>query len=1037
MSNNLSVKVTADIVDLEAKLSIAESRSRSYGNELRDLAKQAANADEAQREKLNPALLQAAEDFAKAKAEASGYRAEIRRLRDEGPQQHGIEGVEALHAGLEKLAAPVQALSGLGEAFGAAFGIEQAVEKVSELVEKFGELGEQMSRAMETTGLTAEQLSGLRVVAAENGLEFDSLNRVMTKFASNIDEAGKGSLKQQAAFAALGINAEDLRKHGNDLNFMLELVAKRLDQYEAGGRKADIITAIFGSKIQGLAPILKDIAENGMPALQRHAAELGGLLGKDFVEEADKTHKSLADFSQASDNLDASLGNFLHATGVTDFFTHLAGAAANTNNELAKAPGFMGEIKRLAQLPGSLQWIIRVAFQDANGNEINKPSDAVAAAGPARGVIVRNGVAPPLPPAQPAQGEGGEGKSGAEGAKPQAPEMFDASGAIAKMHSQLEQIAATWDGTQSNMLAKQRAVVDEEIAQFDRQFGKGVESSKEYQSLVQEDGRLAVQIKRSTGQEIVEATRTQNAQISASWDGSQSGMLAKQRAVVDQGIAEFRRQFGAGAESSKEYQSLVEEDGRLALQIRRSAGEETIAVTRTQNATINGDYRLTATERLQEQVKNWQALLDADRVSGSQRIQVEREVAQATAALNREIFTENRAIKVSDANTEVALARLAFEQKKQTYEEDFEAHRISAARKEEVLESLTRDEYKLAQAAVDAEMVGLHEGTAAYEQATNKKRELEAELQRDLANLQRQGTQDARKEAQEQMKAWEHAVGEIESAESGMLSDLLAKRSSFSQAALRMVGRLVDEEIINDVRAMTSRLLIQDRELAIQKSTEQGGLLYHHFVEGEKTTTTAAHSATRQAINTKENTNIFGLIAGAVSRWFGKESAQTGATAAGAGQRTATQATADATSIAQTITTGAAIIQAYAAEAAAAAGASVAAIPYVGWAMVPETMATTYGEVLAYIGGLEVGAWDIPGTMVATLHQGEAVVPRDFASGLRASGSLAGGGGGDTFGDTNITNHFHKPVVSTDAIMAHIDRAMRNGHPAALKMRRR
>ncbi len=50
--------------------------------------------------------------------------------------------------------------------------------------------------------------------------------------------------------------------------------------------------------------------------------------------------------------------------------------------------------------------------------------------------------------------------------------------------------------------------------------------------------------------------------------------------------------------------------------------------------------------------------------------------------------------------------------------------------------------------------------------------------------------------------------------------------------------------------------------------------------------------------------------------------------------------------------------------------------------------------VLAQIpqASLAVGAWDLPGDMVAQLHAGEMVVPQTFAQGLR-DGDGAGGGG--------------------------------------------
>jgi hypothetical protein len=63
--------------------------------------------------------------------------------------------------------------------------------------------------------------------------------------------------------------------------------------------------------------------------------------------------------------------------------------------------------------------------------------------------------------------------------------------------------------------------------------------------------------------------------------------------------------------------------------------------------------------------------------------------------------------------------------------------------------------------------------------------------------------------------------------------------------------------------------------------------------------------------------------------------------------------------------------------------------------MAAEAYAVTMGFA-AGMGGvaLDVGAWEIPGTMAATLHSGEMVVPATFASGLRAMTSGAGAAGG-------------------------------------------
>jgi hypothetical protein len=94
------------------------------------------------------------------------------------------------------------------------------------------------------------------------------------------------------------------------------------------------------------------------------------------------------------------------------------------------------------------------------------------------------------------------------------------------------------------------------------------------------------------------------------------------------------------------------------------------------------------------------------------------------------------------------------------------------------------------------------------------------------------------------------------------------------------------------------------------------------------------------------------------------------------------------------VTTALMHIEIDAAVAAAGAGAFVAAT--LGPEAIAPAEAAAYSETLAYaatLPGLDLGAWEIPRTMLATLHQGESVVPRDFASGMRTA--VAGGGQGD------------------------------------------
>ncbi len=314
--SSLSVKVTADISDLRAQLALGQQVQKDYTAQVRDLAKQAAAAGEAQRSVLMPALQAAAERAAAAKTEVASLNAELKSMNGGGGS-----GFTAMKTQIEGLQAPLTAAMGLGEAFMATF----AIDKITSLATGFANFGAQISRAMDQTGMSAQQLTALKLAGEENEMEFTQLTRVMTIFARNISTAREGSEKQALAFNALGITTKDLADHGNDLGFMLETVAKRLNEWGDGGNKAALETAIFGGRVQGLAPILKDIAENGMAGLEKHAKDLGLDMNDPLAKNAEHAEQVFKDFSAASEGLGHVLGEMLlpALTQVAQGFTQL------------------------------------------------------------------------------------------------------------------------------------------------------------------------------------------------------------------------------------------------------------------------------------------------------------------------------------------------------------------------------------------------------------------------------------------------------------------------------------------------------------------------------------------------------------------------------------------------------------------------------------------------------------------------------------------------------------------------------------------
>jgi Lambda phage tail tape-measure protein (Tape_meas_lam_C) len=119
-----------------------------------------------------------------------------------------------------------------------------------------------------------------------------------------------------------------------------------------------------------------------------------------------------------------------------------------------------------------------------------------------------------------------------------------------------------------------------------------------------------------------------------------------------------------------------------------------------------------------------------------------------------------------------------------------------------------------------------------------------------------------------------------------------------------------------------------------------------------------------------------------------------------------------------------------AASGAAAAGASVAAIPVVGWSMVEAVSMATYSMLSAYQAGikqLDVGTWNVPAAMPAYLHPGEIVMPA-FESNLfrNMAKDMSQGGRPSLNSAAPVHMHFHINAIDGADAASFIQKNARN-----------
>jgi|GEM_PF-2138976 len=159
--------------------------------------------------------------------------------------------------------------------------------------------------------------------------------------------------------------------------------------------------------------------------------------------------------------------------------------------------------------------------------------------------------------------------------------------------------------------------------------------------------------------------------------------------------------------------------------------------------------------------------------------------------------------------------------------------------------------------------------------------------------------------------------------------------------------------------------------------------------------TAATHSgvAARTAAEGTGDAGFFTRIGQKLAQWLGFETAKTTATTTESGTRAAEDAAVTAETIASAKAQAAGQIPALAATGAAAAMASVAAIPVIGWAMAPGVGQAHLGQAMGYMAiASAAGGWErVPydGAMTE-LHKDEMVLPASVANTVRAASYSVG-----------------------------------------------
>lgn len=257
-----------------------------------------------------------------------------------------VAGIEAIRTELETLGTAAESLiasfTGMGEAIAAAL----AVDKLVGMAAAGLKLGEALDTASQQLGITTDELQVLKFQGDLTNVSFDQLTRVLPRFALTLQTAQSGAGPAAAALQALGLNADYLKLHSNDLAGILTTVAQRLDEYSAGANKSAIETAIFGQRGGELIPFLTRLA-SGLDVTTQEAREAGVVLGHETVA-------NLAAAEEAANKYQAQL-KVLQARLAETFTPNVNNGLSLLYNVLsALLPNIDADVERLGKMKTEL-----------------------------------------------------------------------------------------------------------------------------------------------------------------------------------------------------------------------------------------------------------------------------------------------------------------------------------------------------------------------------------------------------------------------------------------------------------------------------------------------------------------------------------------------------------------------------------------------------------------------------------------------------------------------------------------------------------
>lgn len=542
------------------------------------------------------------------------------------------------------------------------------------------------------------------------------------------------------------------------------------------------------------------------------------------------------------------------------------------------------------------------------------------------------------------------------------------TGDTAKAVSVILQILSKNSGTYIKSLGDQVFDVEQNIARVKERMAEGNPNNLMYQQQMKDLQAALAEIRREEN----EGDRTQkdNTYKDEADDLSKANTQLHERQSLLERISTLERETAdASQRGDKQATSLGNEDIMASRQklldfdkrandetyrnfedhqqaeadLYKSGSSQRIAIAETELAKAKELFGAQSTEYAQAMAR----LNTERRAAASQGLEIDRKANRELLADIRKTTEEIGAIRRDDLNTDLDIAKMQLEAKRDALDEEVAAGSLANTKKLAMERELTEQIEMLDIQRLEDQRKLSADNVQEYNRLTDEIRKSYAKLALDLAAIDRQIALDGKKSADDIAKGWESANRTVVDAEGTLIRDVVSGRTNLGQEILSIGARMLEQELTADVKYWTERQLLELEGIAVSKTSEQGGLLVHLLGESLKTDSTAA----------------------------------------GVGARVALEMAGHADGMAASVASGSAEILNNAYRAASGAYAALAGVPLVGPVLAPIAAGTAFAAVAAFdvLTSASKGEWEVKqnGALYA-LHEKEGVIPGSEMTGLRS-----------------------------------------------------